>query len=182
LRESASNTIKISSGGVEDAFTGEGPAVLDSHGTLGGFDQGLAIGQQFDRTKFRFHCASRSGNLRSSPSTGLIPDNQAQTYVELLDQVGISRMAVLGVFGRAPSALRFVQDYPERCWASVLISPIYRTHQLPTAFQLMVRAQEFMMEFDSLWVRVYEYGLGILLRANGLSASQVEQVITDPPT
>lgn len=36
------------------------------------------------------------------------------------------------------------------------------------------------MEFDSLWARVYEYGLGILLRANGLSASQVEQVITDP--
>lgn len=153
---------------------------MDSHGTLGGFDQGLAISQQFDRTKFRFHCVSRAGYLRSSPSTGLIPDNQAQTYVELLDQVGISRTAVLGVSGRAPSALRFVQDYPERCWASVLISPINRTHQLPTAFQLMVRAKEFMMEFDSLWARVYEYGVRILLRANGLSANQVEQVITDP--
>jgi hypothetical protein len=45
---------KISSGEIEYCFSGKGPTVLVSHGTLGGFDQGLAISQLFNHDMFRF--------------------------------------------------------------------------------------------------------------------------------
>jgi hypothetical protein len=46
-----SEVVQLSQGNIEFSIAGNGPVVLISHGTLGGFDQGLAIAQLFDQEK-----------------------------------------------------------------------------------------------------------------------------------
>ena len=129
-----SQIAKISGGNIEYCLVGKGPTVLISHGTLGGYDQGFAISQLFNNDIFSFLTVSRAGYLNSSSSTGRTPEEQAQSYKELLDKEGISSIAILGTSGGAPAALRFAQNYPERCWALILMSSITKAPQLPPFF------------------------------------------------
>lgn len=176
-----SKIVNISSGTIEYSFTGTGPTVLISHGTLGGYDQGLAIAQLFNPDGFRFLAVSRAGYLRSDTGTGHNPQNQARSYVELLDYEGISSVFVLGLSGGAPSAISFAQDYPDRCSALVLISSITAAPPpLPPFFQLAVRMQDITMRIEPLWSLMHSYGLSLLLRSNGLTSDQVKKVLQDP--
>lgn len=175
-----SQVVRVSGGDIEYASVGNGPTVLVSHGTLGGYDQALAITRLFDRGSYNFLAVSRAGYLRSSPGTGQTPEDQARSYVELLDYEGISKVAVLGLSGGAPSAIQFVQDYPDRCWALVLISSITSAlPPLPPFFRLAVRMQDVTMRIEPLWVLVHKYGLGVLMRSNGVHPKQVQRVMGD---
>jgi pimeloyl-ACP methyl ester carboxylesterase len=180
--DNLSSQIAVISGGeIEYTLAGKGPAVLVSHGTLGGYDQALAISGLFNREAFSFLAVSRAGYLRSSPATGLTPEDQARSYVELLDHLGLSNAAVMGISGGAPPAITFARDYPDRCRALVLVSSITAAPPpLPLFFRLAVRLQDITMRIDPLWALVYKFGLGLLLRSNGLKPDQVKQVLGDP--
>lgn len=176
-----SRAARISGGEIEYASVGKGPSVLISHGTLGGFDQAVAISQLFNREKFSFLTVSRAGYLYSSADTGRTPKDQARSYRDLLDHEGISKTAVMGLSGGAPSAIRFARDFADRCWALVLISSITAAPPpLPLFFRLAVRFQDITMRIDPLWSLVYRHGLGFLMRSNGVNASQAEQILADP--
>lgn len=179
--ENPSSHVALVSGGViEYAFVGEGPVVLISHGTLGGFDQALAISALFNQEAYRFLAVSRAGYLRSSPETGRTPEEQARSFVELLDYHSIPSVAVIGLSGGSPSALSFVRDYPDRCWTLVLISSIAMAPPpLPPFFRLAIRLQPLTMRFDPLWALFYRYGLRLMLRSNGLRSEQVAQLYHD---
>ncbi|MBK8903852.1 MAG: alpha/beta hydrolase [Anaerolineaceae bacterium] len=171
----------VSSGQVEYTLAGKGHTVLVSHGTLGGFDQGLAIAALFKQDRFRFLCVSRAGYLRSTPQTGRTPDEQAHTYAELLDHEGIDKVALLGVSGGAPSAIRFAQNYPDRCCCLVLLSAIVaKPPPMPAFFRTMIRFQDVMMRVDPLWRLAYRFGLKQLVSSNGLTPDQTDQVLQDP--
>lgn len=176
-----SQLAQVSGGNIEYALVGNGPTVLVSHGTLGGFDQALAITQLFDREAFSFLAISRAGYLRSSPAMGRTPEEQARSFVELLDHEEIARAAVLGLSGGAPAALSFARDYPDRCWALVLISSITMAPPpLPLFFQMAIRMQGITMRINPLWALVYKHGLGLLVRSNGVHPNQVAQIFQDP--
>jgi pimeloyl-ACP methyl ester carboxylesterase len=173
-------TASISGGQIEYCLSGRGPTVLISHGTLGGFDQGFSISRLFNHEIFRYLSVSRAGYLNSSPNTGRTSQEQARSYVELLDTEGINSVAIIGISGGAPSALRFAQDYPERCWGLILLSSIVRMPELPLFFKLAVQMQDFMMRVNWPWRFVHRYGLGMMARANGASSKQISNMRGDP--
>lgn len=176
----ASKITNVSGGQMEYALVGNGPAVLISHGTLGGYDQALAIAQLFSHSKFRFLPVSRAGYLRSDPNTGRTSQEQAQSFTELLDHEGIASAAIIGASGGAPAAINFAQNFPDRCWGLILLSAIVAAPPpMPIFFRMMIRFQDVMMRFDPLWRLAYKYGLKQLVRSNGLTSDQTNQVLQD---
>ncbi len=171
----------IEQGVVEYATTGQGPAVLIAHGTLGGYDQGLAIAHLFDQRRFSFIAPSRAGYLGSGIPTGLTPAQQADSYAALLDKLGLEKAAIIGVSGGGPSALQFAQRYPDRCSALVMLSAVARNSPPPAPFfRAMLAMQDTLSRFDFLWWPFYRFGQRLLLKANGVSAVEIKAAMADP--
>jgi pimeloyl-ACP methyl ester carboxylesterase len=118
-----SHVISTPCGPIEYADAGSGPVLLSIHGAGGGFDQGLALAEQFATKGYRVIAMSRFGYLRTPaplhPSIAL----QADAHACLLDALGIRSAAVLGASAGAPSALEFALRHSERCKALVLLVP-----------------------------------------------------------
>lgn len=118
-----SRVISTPCGPIEYAEAGSGPAILSVHGAGGGFDQGLALASPFAARGYRVIAMSRFGYLRTPapprPSIAL----QADAHGCLLDALGVSSAAVIGVSAGAPSALEFALRYPARTTALVLLVP-----------------------------------------------------------
>lgn len=110
-------------GSIEYALAGEGPPVLVVHGAGGGYDQGLDIGEPLIQKGFRLIAVSRFGYLRTPLPKDASAEAQADAHASLLDTLGISRAAVVGVSAGAPSALQFALRHPDRCAELVLLSP-----------------------------------------------------------
>ena len=175
-----SQTAQVSGGQISYALLGEGPAVLISHGTLGGIDQGSAISYLFDHEKFSFLVLSMAGYPDSSAGTGRTAGEQARSYAELLDHLGIPEVFILGTSGGAPSALRFAADYPARCRGLVLISSISKKPELPLFFRTAIRMQDLMLGFDPLWKFVHRRVLRLLVLSNGVRPEQARELFKDP--
>lgn len=110
-------------GPIEYALAGDGPPVLMVHGAGGGYDQGLDIGAPLIRKGFRLLAMSRFGYLQTPLPEEASPEAQAEAHASLLDTLGVSRTAVVGVSAGAPSAMQFALNHPDRCAALVLLSP-----------------------------------------------------------
>ena len=111
-------------GPVEFATGGEGPALLISHGTPGGYDQGLFLGGLLGEGRFRHVAVSRPGYLGTPLAVGAHPAEQAEAFVAVLDALGLARVAVVGLSGGGPSSVQFAARHPDRCWGLVLVSAI----------------------------------------------------------
>ncbi len=98
--------------------------MLVIHGCPGGFDQGLVAARLAKGRTFTFIAPSRPGYLRTPLIVGETPEAQADAYASLLDTLGISKAAIIGISGGGPSALQFALRYPHRCWAFVAVSAI----------------------------------------------------------
>ncbi len=109
-------------GAMEYAVAGAGPPVLMIHGTGGGFDQGLDFAQPLS-TAWRILAPSRFGYLRSAFPEDPSSENQADAFVDLLDELGIDRAAIVGGSAGALSALQFAIRHPNRCGALVALVP-----------------------------------------------------------
>ncbi len=121
-----SRVIITAAGPVEYAVTGQGPAVLVIHGCPGGYDQGLIAARLANSEDFTFISPSRPGYLRTPLHVGLTPEAQADSYASLLDSLGISKVAIVGISGGGPSALQFAIRHADRCWGLVTVCAIAR--------------------------------------------------------
>ncbi len=110
-------------GAIEYGERGAGSPVLISHGSAGGYDQGLLIAHPLGGP-YRFVCPSRAGYLRAASSVATTPSGQARAHAALLDALGIDGAAIVGVSAGGMSAAVFALEHPERCRALVLISAI----------------------------------------------------------
>lgn len=130
LRDGA-QLVETSKGPIECAVLGEGPAVLISHGTLGGYDQGLAAVASglFGDRPYRFIAVSRPGYLRTRPEVGKTPEEQADAFAALLDTLKIRKAIVAAISGGGPAALQFALRHPDRCTALLLVSAV--TERIP---------------------------------------------------
>lgn len=118
-----SSVIPSSVGPLEYAVAGDGPPLLMIHGTGGGFDQGLLFSDAIRRRGYRIVAPSRFGYLRSAFPQDASPAHQADVLVELLDHLGIDRLAVAGGSAGALSAAEFGLRHPDRCSHLVLLVP-----------------------------------------------------------
>lgn len=121
---SGSKIIETKCGPIEYAAIGEGPPVLVVHGAGGGYDQGLILSEILLNDDFRVIAPSRFGFLRT-----LLPANatiaaQADAYACLLDELNISKVAVVGFSAGGPSSLEFALRHPDRVSALVLASAV----------------------------------------------------------
>ena len=110
--------IETSKGPIECAVSGEGPAILLSHGALGGYDQGLAA-----------IAVSRPGYLRTPPEVGKTPEEQADAFAALLDALKIQKAILLAISGGGPPSLQFALRHSDRCAALLLVSAV--TERIP---------------------------------------------------
>jgi pimeloyl-ACP methyl ester carboxylesterase len=111
-------------GEIEYAVRGEGPPVLLLHGSGGGYDNGLLLGEMLLPEGYRQIAVSRFGYLRSPVPTDASTEAQAAAYAALLDRLGVNRAVVVAASGGGPSALQFAHDFPERTAALVLVSAV----------------------------------------------------------
>jgi len=118
-----STTIEAASGRIEYATAGQGRPVLVIHGAAGGFDQGLDMTGALAQHGHRLIAPSRVGYLASTAKADPTVAGQATAYLELLDHLGIDRVALIAISAGAWSALEFASRYPDRCDALVLLVP-----------------------------------------------------------
>jgi pimeloyl-ACP methyl ester carboxylesterase len=118
-----SKTVKTSFGTLEYTVMGEGEPTLVVHGAAGGFDQSIDMSGPMAGRGYQLIAPSRFGYLRSTmpkkPSTAM----QADAYAQLLDHLGIDKVAVVGISAGAWSSMQFAIRHPERCRALVLLVP-----------------------------------------------------------
>ncbi|WP_051203048.1 alpha/beta fold hydrolase [Sediminimonas qiaohouensis] len=118
-----SSIIKTQAGSLEYAVAGRGPPLMMIHGTGGGFDQGLTFAHGLLEAGFQIVVPSRFGYLRSAFPEDASPAHQADVLVELLDHLGLDRIAVAGGSAGALTAAEFALRHPDRCSHLVLIVP-----------------------------------------------------------
>jgi pimeloyl-ACP methyl ester carboxylesterase len=102
---------------------GQGPAVLLVHGSPGGYDQSRATANLFGSDHFTFIAVSRPGYLRT-PLHQKSPEEQADLYAALLDELGIQKAVIMGVSGGGPSSLQFAIRHPERCRGLIMLCAV----------------------------------------------------------
>lgn len=117
-----SQIVETRHGPIEYATWGKGSPVLVVHGAGGGYDQGISIARAFGGEGFSFISVSRFGYLRTPLPTDASTAAQADAFADLLDTLGIERVALLAMSGGVPPSLQFAQRYPERTAALVLLS------------------------------------------------------------
>src|SRR5687767_1648388 len=88
LIQSNSKIAQTACGPIEYAVAGRGPTTLVVHGSGGGFDQGLDIGDPLVRAGFTILAPSRFGYLRTPLPADASPEAQADAHVCLLDALG----------------------------------------------------------------------------------------------
>jgi pimeloyl-ACP methyl ester carboxylesterase len=106
-------------GPMEYASAGDRPPCLMIHGTGGGFDQGLSFAAPLVDAGWTVIAPSRFGYLRSAFPEDPSSENQADAFVDLMDELGIARAPVLGGSAGAVSAMQFAIRHPDRCSALV---------------------------------------------------------------
>jgi pimeloyl-ACP methyl ester carboxylesterase len=97
--------------------------VLVIHGAGGGYSQVAAISEWLAASGFKTIAMSRFGYLRTPLPADASPAAQAAAHACLLDTLGISKAAAVGLSAGAPSAVEYCQRQPARCWALVLLVP-----------------------------------------------------------
>jgi pimeloyl-ACP methyl ester carboxylesterase len=119
-----SHIIQTGAEPIEYADVGKGYPVLVVHGAGGGYDQGIILSEIFLNDNFRVIAPSRFGFLRTPLPANASPAAQADTYIDLLDALNISKVAVIGISAGGPSSLEFASRHPDRVSALVLVSAV----------------------------------------------------------
>lgn len=151
-------------GPIEYEKMGNGPVILIIHGTPGGYDQGIFTAKILNKTGYTYISPSRPGYLRTPLSVGKTPEEQADSFVALLDELNIESAYILAVSGGGPSALQFALKYPDRCKGLILLSALTQPPK-PMEFTPTEKIFNNMME-TLLTTDFGNWALYELLRAN----------------
>jgi len=110
-------------GPVEYIIAGEGPPVLNIHGTGVSNEVVLQIEHRMVDEGFQLIIPHRPGYYGTPLKGRRSPQAAADLYAALLDKLGHEQVLMVGTSGGGPSSLSFVQTYPERVKALVLQCP-----------------------------------------------------------
>ncbi|TFF84652.1 alpha/beta hydrolase [Candidatus Thorarchaeota archaeon] len=141
-----SEIANTSCGEIEYALRGEGPVLVMLHGGPGGYDQGLLDADMWIREGFSLLSVSRPGYLRTPLSSGETLEEQADAIEALLDELGITKVAVLGASAGGPVALHFTLRHPERVSALVLVAAVSKKYEVRESQRKSVLGRIFLSE------------------------------------
>lgn len=146
---SGSDLVATRHGPIEFTAWGDGPAVLVVHGAGGGYDQGRLLPVRFGRDGYRWISVSRFGYLRSQLPEDASTVAQAEAFTDLIDALGVGKVAVLAMSGGVPPALQFARLFPERTSALVLLSAAPYTPMTVADQDLAIPAWVYQALFSS---------------------------------
>lgn len=172
-----SRLIDTAYGSVELGRAGAGPAVILSHGSLGGYDQGLWLAELLGQG-FHYLAPSRFGYLRTPVPSDPSFEAQAGQYAALLDALQVERAAVIGLSAGGPAALQFALRYPERCTGLVMLSAI--SHRLSNMPWLLKALYFGLMKMNFLPWLLLRLKPDVIYQTNGVSRDLLHQVSRDP--
>ncbi|MEX1118889.1 MAG: alpha/beta hydrolase [Terrimicrobiaceae bacterium] len=109
----------------------EGPPVLIVHGAGGGYDQAIALADAMPWEGVQIIAPSRPGYLGTPLASTLLPEQQADAFAALLDELKVEQVTVLGFAEGAPAAILFASRHPARTEKLVLISGLYERIKQP---------------------------------------------------
>jgi pimeloyl-ACP methyl ester carboxylesterase len=172
-----SRIIDTACGPVELGEVGAGPAVILSHGSVGGYDQGLWLAGLLG-AGFRYLAPSRFGYLRTPLPADATPLAQAAQYAALLDALQVEHAAIVGLSAGGPPALQFALRYPDRCTGLVMISAIsHRLTDMPWFFKALFFG---LMKVNFLpWLLLHFNPAGVY-QTNGVGPALFRQIQRDP--
>lgn len=165
---SGSEVFRSRFGDMEYAVAGDGPPVLMVHGTGGGFDQGLAFAERLVGLGRKVIAPSRFGYLRSAFPDDPSSENQADAFVDLLDELKIDRAPIIGGSAGALSAMQFAIRHPARCSALVAMVPAAYAPGRPRVVPptpLAAAIIEHALKSDFLFWAGMKAGEGAMIRA-----------------
>jgi pimeloyl-ACP methyl ester carboxylesterase len=129
--KAGSTVIETDKGPVEHTIHGtSGPYVAVMHGAPGGYDQTEALFSDMFEKGFRVLSWSRPGYIRTPLSSGRTFEEQADTFVSLLNALGIDKAAIIAYSAGGPPAIHFTARYPERVWALILESAVTQKYEI----------------------------------------------------
>ncbi|MEK4511427.1 alpha/beta fold hydrolase [Paenibacillus sp. FSL K6-2524] len=152
LETYGAHTIKLNYGDMTyvDKGTGE-EVILVAHGISGGYDQGFeTVKDKVDQ--YRIIAPSRFGYLDSASPQDPSPKAQASAYIELLDQLGIDKVFILGTSAGGTIAIRFALDYPERTRGLILYSSAAPFLEKPESYSEYSGPPSFMCNDFPMWL------------------------------
>ena len=154
---SESRLLETTSGTVEYQMEGVGQVVLMSHGSPGGYDQGLAVARFLGLKGFTLLTLSRPGYRRTPLSSGETPVAQADLFAATLDALNVPQVVVIAHSGGGPSALQFALRYPQRCMGLLLLSALAQNYteegvyrSLPPGQRLLKRLLDWLIVLNPL--------------------------------
>jgi len=168
-----SKVVQTEAGLIEYAAGGAGPAVLIVHGAGGGYDQGLLIARMVG-DGFRWIAMSRFGYLRTPLPEDGSPAAQADAHAALLDALGISSAAIVGISAGGPSALQFALRHPSRCSALVLLSAV--SHSVENTLLPLAELAALLPGQELLWWLMSSLGRRWLMGVAGVRPSMLRQL------
>jgi pimeloyl-ACP methyl ester carboxylesterase len=124
LLEAESEVAPTTCGAIEFALRGSAPYVLHLHGTPGGYEQSLSLGDPFLAPGMGSISVSRPGYLRTSIDVGRTPAEQADAFAALLNALNIKKVAVQGISGGGPCAIHFAARHPDRVSSLLLVCAV----------------------------------------------------------
>ncbi|MCU0498522.1 MAG: alpha/beta hydrolase [Anaerolineae bacterium] len=123
-----SRILKTPLGSIQFVIFGEGKPILIAYG---GYDQGLIAAQPLLAQGFRVIAVSRPGALNTPSTPMMTPEQEADLYDALLDEIALPQVAIIGLGTAGPAALQFALRHPERCWALILASSVNQFYREP---------------------------------------------------
>ncbi len=112
-------SVKTSYGTMSFIDEGTGEAILVAHGLFGGYDQGYSS-MKDTIGNYRIIAPSRFGYVGTDfPKKSTMKD-QAKAYSELLDDLGIKKVYILGTSAGGSVAMTFALEFPERVKGLIL--------------------------------------------------------------
>lgn len=123
--------VATSKGRVEFTDVGQGPPILYFHGTGAGNDAAVFMERWLLDDGFRLIVPNRPGYYGTPLSCGRTPADCADLAAELLDQLGVDRVAVIGTSGGGLAAPSFAARHPTR--TNCLVLQCCMLHRLASA-------------------------------------------------
>ena len=143
-----------------DAASSTGEVILSIHGLFGGYDQAYETCKVF-RSGYRIIAPSRFGYLGSDVKGSGTPSEQAATFAELLNLLGIENVYLLATSAGGISAIRFALDYPERTKGLILFCSAMPYLEKPEKYDEYAGVPPFMCNdyamflfsplFETIW-------------------------------
>lgn len=123
LASAESSMADTALGPVEYDDRGSGPGVLHFHGGNVGHNGWFFLAHLVE-AGHRLLTPDRPGYLGTPIENGGSPEQHADLAAALLDELGIERVAAVGISAGGPAAIQFAARYPDRVSALVLLSAI----------------------------------------------------------